>query len=178
MEISPELVLFCLIAVYLLLATILAFFRCRKYLRKHPDEKIGVAYYHNDERNTLTFAGFSLTALALLVGLQINRSLVLSSEIQFFSLAFALILMAFLCLRFRFVNISIYLSDVLLNAGLLSIGCGFLVFFIKNVSWFDGSTIIFIILVTVLFLVSLVNYIFFDVYSRGTEGEKSEQQKG
>ena len=44
--------------------------------------------------------------------------------------------------------------------------------------WFDGSTIIFIILVIALFLVSLVNYIFFDVYSRGIDGEKSEQQKG
>ena len=172
MEISLELVLFFLISIYLLLATGLAFFRCRKYLKKHPNEKIGVAYYHNDERNTLTFAGFSLTALSLLVGLQFNKIIPLSSTIQFFSLAFALIVLSFTSIRFRFVNAFVYLSDILLNAGLLSIGCGFLVFFAGQVSWLDGSTVIFSILVFVLFLASLINYIFFDKYSRELEGEK------
>jgi len=164
-ELTLELLLFVLIAFYVLFASILAFVGSRKYLADHPDEEIGRAYFQNDERNNLAFAGFSLTALALLVGLQFNKIIPLSTTIQFFSLAFTLIIISYLFVRFRYMNVFVYLSDVLLNAGLLSIGCGFLVFFAKNVSPSDSSTVIFTILVLVLFIASFVNYFFFQKYT-------------
>jgi hypothetical protein len=172
-----ELSLTILVVGYLFLATVIAFIRCKKYLKGHPNETKSVSYYHNDERNTLTFAGFSLTALALLVGLQFNGEIPLSTTIQFFSLAFALMVLSFTFIRFRFVNAFIYLSDVFLNGGLLSIGCGFLVFFVESVSISDASTIIFTLLLIALVAASLVNYIFFDIYSRGWEDDKNDRGK-
>ena len=67
---------------------------------------------------------------------------------QFFSLSLLFLVLSSITLRFRIINFFVYISDVFLNAGLLSIACGFLVFFGENVSWNDISTIIFGILLT------------------------------
>ena len=176
MEITLEITLTALIIIYIMSAIIIASFRCKKYLKAHPIETIGLPYYHHDERNALTFAGFSLTAIALLIGLQFNKLISLASIIQFFSLAFMLMVLSYTFLRFRFVNASIFISDILLNSGLLSIGFGFLVFFAENVSWFDSSTIVFIVLSFALILTSLINYAFFYKYSR-EQGSKEKDDK-
>lgn len=166
MQISLETVLLILIPVYIVVATVLALIRRFKYLKNAPDEKRGGEYYRHSERIHLTFAGFSLTALALLIGLQINEVVQLSSTIQFFSLAFSLLIMSFVFLQFRFKNFFVFFSDVFFNAGLLSIGCGFLVFFAKNLSWYDNSTLIFLVLVIALSIALLANYKLFDKYMK------------
>ena len=117
MQINPETVLFILIPIYMIIATVLASIRRLKYLMDVPNEEKSREYYRHSERIYLTFAGFSLTALALLISLQINKVLQLSSTIQFFSLAFSLLIMSFVFLQFRFRNFYVFLSDVFFNAG-------------------------------------------------------------
>jgi hypothetical protein len=168
LEFTIETILLLLVIFYIFVSIVTAFARCRKYLLDHPSEEYGRVYFQNDERNNLTFAGFSLTALALLTGLQFNKLIVLNGTIQFFSLAFVLIVLSFLFVRFRFVNAFIFFSDVFLNAGLLSICCGFLVFFSENVSWFDSSTIIFAVFIIILLVTLVVNHIFFENHAKET----------
>lgn len=177
LRISVDLILLILIVVYMFLATVLGLVRGWKYLKGYPDEKKGKEYHQQNESITLTLAGFSLTALALLLSIQFEELSQISSTLMFFSIAFTTLISSFLSIRWRFRNFFIYLSDVFLNTGLLSIGCGLLVFFANVFSWYDGSTIVFAILVVVLFFVSLVNYFFFDRYTKHwrVEEKKSEQ---
>jgi len=169
---SPEFWLIILVAVYLAVAIGIGSYRSRKYLFEgHPNEKKGMEYHHQNETVTLTFAGFSLTALALLVSIRFDNLSSISSILQFFSLSLLFFILSSITLRFRIVNFFVYISDVLLNAGLLSIACGFLVFFGENVSWIDGSTLVFSILVIAIFVASLANYILFDKYAQNRESE-------
>lgn len=136
--------------------------RLKKYLKSHPDEDIGKDYHFQHENAALTLAGFSLTAIALLVGIRYTDLSTISSTLAFFSLSFLFLILSPTFLKFRFVNFFVYLADILFNAGLLSIACGFLVFFGEVVSWTDWSTIIFIILVVILTLASIANYVLLD----------------
>lgn len=172
---SVELMLLILILVYLVLAIMLGLVRGWNYLKKYPVEKTGRAYHWHNERITFTY-GFSLTALALFLSIQFRELAQISSTLIFFSTAFTTLILSSIFIRFRIRNFFLYLSDVLLNTGMLSIGCGFLVFF-TSVFAYDGSTIVFIILVIALFVVSLVNYFFFDRYTEyWREGEKRSEQ--
>ena len=177
MFLSLETGLFILVIGYLFFSTVITFWKGRKFLISRPDEKRGRDYYHNDESHALTLASFSLTALALLVGLLFNKAIPLSNTIQFFSLAFALMVMSFIFIHFRFANAFLYLSEVFLNGGLLSIGCGFLVFFSENVSPTNYSTIVFAILLAALVTASLVNYVFFDIFRRDAESRLNNSQE-
>jgi len=160
----------------MVLAIVLGLFRGWNYLKKHPVEKTGRAYHWHNEKITITLAGFSLTALALFLSIQFKELAEISSTLLFFSTAFTTLILSSIFIRFRIRNFFLYLSDVLLNTGMLSIGCGFLVFF-ADVFAYDGSTIVFIILVIALFIVSLVNYFFFDTYTEyWREGEKRSEQ--
>lgn len=173
---SLELILIILIVVYMVLATVLGLVRGWNYLKGYPDEEKGKGYHRHNERIIFTLAGFSLTVIALLVSIQFNELAQISSTLQFFSIAFATLILASLFIRWRFRNFFVYLSDVFLNVGLLSISCGLLVFFANFFSWYDGSTIVFTILVVVLFLASLVNYFFFDEYTAKWRGEKKSEE--
>ena len=173
--ISLEIMLLILVIVYMVFATILGLVRGWNYLKGFPDEEKGKDYHFHNERITLTLAGFSLTALALLVGIGFQELAQIRSTLKFFSVAFATLILSSLFIRWRFRNFFIYLADVFLNTGLLSIGCGFLVFFADFFSWHDSSTTVFIILVVVLFFASLANYFFFDRYTQHWRGgEKKE----
>jgi len=174
---SLELLLLILVLVYMFLAVVLGLVRGWNYLKKHPVEETGRAYHWHNERIIYTLAGFSLTALALFLSIQFKELTQISSTLLFFSIAFTTLILSSIFIRFRIRNFFLYLSDVLLNVGLLSISCGFLIFF-ANVFSHDVSTLVFAILVAVLFLVSLVNYFFFDRYVEyWREGEKRSEQR-
>jgi len=171
--VSIELILLVLILVYMVLAIVLGLVRGWNYLKTYSDEKTEKEYHWHNERIVLTLAGFSLTALSLLLSIQFEELAQISSTLFFFSIAFSALILSSISIRLRFRKFSIYLSDVLLNVGLLAIGCGFLVFFAKAFSWYDGSTVVFIFLIVALFVVSLANYFFFDRYTKyWREGEK------
>ena len=177
LSVSLEMMLLVLIAVYMFLAIVLGLNRGWSYLKGFPDEEAGKDYHQHNESITFTLAGFSLTAIALLVSIQFNELAQVSSTLKFFSIAFATLILSSLSIRWRFRNFSIYLADVFLNAGLLSIGCGFLVFFVEFFSWHDSSTVVFVILVVALFFVSLVNYFFFDRYTEHWRGSEKRSEK-
>lgn len=173
---SIEQLLIILIAVYMILAVVLGLVRGWNYLKSIPDEKVGKEYHWHNERIALILAGFSLTALSLFLSVQFKGLAQISSTLIFFSIAFSVLILSTISIRLRFRKFFVYLSDVLLNAGYLAIGCGFLTFFVDFLSWSDGSTIVFAIFVIVLFFVSLLNYFFFDRYTeywRG--GEKTSE---
>jgi len=170
---SLEQMLLVVIAVYVFLATVLGLLRGWKYLKGFPDEKTGKEYHLHNERIILTMTGFSLTAITLLISIQLTELAQISSTLVFFSIAFTSLVLSHISIRFRVRNFFIYLSDVLLNLGLLSIGCGFLVFFANFFSSYDPTTITFVFLVGALFFVSLVNYFFFDRYVKYWQGEKN-----
>lgn len=172
---SLELILLVLILAYMILALVLGLIRGRKYLKASPVEKTGREYYRHNERMNFILAGFSLTAIVLLMNIHFNAQIQtqISSILLFFSIAFTSLVLSTIFIRFRVRNIFLYLSDVLSNVGLLSIGSGFLVFF-ADVFAFTGSTIIFIIFVVVLFSLSLVNYFFFDKYTKHWRSEETD----
>lgn len=166
--------LLTLILVYMVLAIVVGLVKGWKYLKTAPNEKTGKEYHMHNERIVLTLAGFSLTAISLFVNIQIKELAQISSTLLFFSIAFSALILSSIFIRFRLAQFFIYLSDVLLNVGLLAIGCGFMVFFVDRFSWFDGSTMVFITLVFVLFFVSLVNYFFFDRYVKYWQEERQK----
>jgi len=175
LPISIEVALLFLVAIYIALAIIFGLVRGWNYLKGIPSEEREKEYHWHNERIVLTLAGFSLTALSLFLSIQLKELPQISSILIFFSIAFSTLVLSSLSLRLRVRRFSIYLADVFMNAGLLSIGCGFLAFFAEAVSWYDGSTIIFVILVIALFLASLINQFYFDRYTKyWREGEKKK----
>jgi len=172
--VSIELILLILIVAYMVLAIVLGLVRGWNYLKGSPVEKTGKEYHWHNERIVLTLAGFSLTALSLFLSIQFKELAQISSTLIFFSIAFSTLILSSLFLRLRVRRFSTYLADVFLNTGLLSIGCGLLVFFAKFVSPYDGSTIVFTLLVVALVFVSLVNYFFFDRYMKYWREEKKK----
>lgn len=177
MCVSIETLLLSLIFVYIVLAVFLGLVRGWCYLKKRPVEKTGKEYHFHNETIIFSLAGFSLTALSLFLSIQFSKLAQISSIILFFSIAFTTLIFSSIFIRLRIRNFFLYLSDVFMNVGLLSIVCGFLVFFF-SVFVSDILIIVFTILVVGLFLMSLVNYYFFDKYTEfWREGEKSEQGK-
>jgi len=173
---STESLLLGVVAVYLVLAIVWGLAKNWGYLKTTPDENVGKEYYLHNERITLTLAGFSLTALSLLISINSKELVQISSTLLFFSIAFSSLVLSSIFIRaFRFIRFFIYLSDVLLNAGLLAFSCGFLVFFADRFSWNDGSTMVFAALVFSVFCLILVNYFFFSKAVRDQKrSEKNE----
>jgi hypothetical protein len=167
---SVELFLSSLVLAYPVLAIILGIRKAWSYLTSKSNAKTEEQkreerdYLRHKERISLTFAGFSLTALTLFVSIQLRELAQLSSTIFFFSTAFSLLILSYLSSLISRVRFFTYLSDVLLNTSLLAIACGFLIFFGNFLSWNNGSTIIFIILATALFVgASYEQYFFLEV---------------
>jgi uncharacterized membrane protein YccC len=141
-------------------------------MRKAQDEEKGRTYHLHQERIVLMLAGFSLTALSILIGIQSRELSQISSSLVFFSIAFSSLVMSAVAIRFRIAEFFIYLSDVLLNVGLLAISCGFLVFFADRFSWTDGSTIIFMVLVIALLTFTFVYYLSLNRILKSENGDK------
>jgi len=82
-----------------------------KHMKEPTDEKEGREYHLNHERIVLMLAGFSLTALSILIGLQSREQTQISSILVFFSVAFSSLLLSAVIVRFRIAEFFIYLSD-------------------------------------------------------------------
>jgi len=173
--ISVELSLASLILAYLVLAIALGVIKGRKYLSSKPNQKKGKDYFMHTERTVLTLAGFSLTALTLLVSIQFRELAQLSSTIFFFSVAFSSMIISYVSSLMRLMRFFTYVSDVLLNTGLLAIACGFFAFFGNFLSWSNGSTIVFAVLLTVLFVGALYEEYFFLGVSKDWEEVKNNE---
>lgn len=174
---TSEFWLLLVIAVYFFLAVLWGVIRW-KHMKESPDEKTGKEYHLHQERIVLTLAGFSLTALSILIGIQSRELSQISSILLFFSIAFSSLIMSSVLVRFRIAEFFIYLSDVLLNVGLLAISCGFLVFLADRFLWTDGSTIVFMVLVVFLLCFTFAYYLSFNKILRSDKNSEENEQRG
>jgi hypothetical protein len=149
----------------------------RGHMKEAQDEEVGKEYHLNQERIVLMLAGFSLTALSILIGLQSKGQTQISPILVFFSVAFSSLIMSAVIVRFRIAQFFVYLSDVLLNVGLLAISCGFLVFFADTFSWTDGSTIVFMVLVVVLIVFTFAYYLSLNKILRTEKSSEKIEQR-
>lgn len=147
--------LLVLLFIYVAAFLLLGITKGRKYLKTHPPEEARRDYLFHSVEVTLTLAGLAVTALALFIGLGIERLEQFSSMILFFSISFVSLTLSSNFARFprRFFT---YMADILADMGVLAIGCGFLVFFERNINS-PSITITYVIFVTVFILLSALD---------------------
>jgi MFS family permease len=175
--VPTDIVLLVLISIYMILAILLGLLGGWRYQRSVPKEETGREYHMQSERVVLTLAGFSLTSLSLFVSIQFRELAQLSSTILFFSIALSVLVLSYISLLMRFRQFFLYLSNILVNTGLLSIASGFLVFFESFLSWSNGSTIVFSVLVILVFIGILVDQFFYYQHIKNWEKVKEDERE-
>jgi hypothetical protein len=131
-NLSLEQWLLILLLAYVLAFALAGLTKGRKYLKTYSSGKKGEYFFHSVEV-TLTLAGLSITSLALFIGLGIDNLNRFSSIILFFSISFVVLALSSNFARFprRFYT---FIADILADVGILAIACGFLVFFVNELS--------------------------------------------
>ena len=176
LPITPDLVAIVFIVGYVGIAVLGGWWRFKSYLLDHPDEEQGRKYHQHNENIFLTFAGFSLTALALFISMNSGNLPEISSIVLLFSLAMIFFILAYIVLNFRIVNFAIYLADTFFNAGLLSIVFGFLIYFAQELTWYHGLTNLYVIFIAIILIALAVNFYFFDsLVNEPHGGEKKNE---
>jgi hypothetical protein len=127
-----EISLLVLLLVYISTFMGFAFTKGRKYLESYPQGKDNKDYVFQFQNSSLTLAGLSITAIVLIVSLKFEGTFSsltsFSAILLFFSISFVTLALAWDLIRFP-REIYHFVSGVLSDIGVLSIGCGFLVFF-------------------------------------------------
>lgn len=129
-----EKALLILLVVYFLTFMGLALAKGRKYLESYPQGKDNKDYLFQSQNFSLTLSGLSVTAIALIVSLKFDELASFSSIILFFSISFVTLALSWNLIRFP-KGFYQFVSGVLSDIGVLSIGCGFLVFFWSYLSF-------------------------------------------
>jgi hypothetical protein len=134
-----EILLLVLLVAYFSIFTGLALIKGRKYWQSHSqknDNKDDLL----QSQNSLTLSGLALTAIALFVSLRFQGTLSslasFSTIILFFSISFITLALSWNITRFP-EEIYCFESSVLSDIGVLSIGCGFLIFFYSSFDAFS-----------------------------------------
>lgn len=163
MCITLEESLIALLLIYMFSSIIIALVRGRKYLAEHPKEEKERDYFFHSEEMTLILAGFALTALVLFISLSQNL-VEFASVILFFSTAFLMLTLSYIFMQLRTTRLLPYLSNVMMDTGLLSIGCGFLVFFWQKFQWSFGISIVYVLFIILFVVLSMVNFYYYYEY--------------
>jgi hypothetical protein len=144
--------------VYVTICLLFGFVKGRKYLKNYRSGKASEDYLFHSLDATLTLAGLAITSLAILIGLGLQNLERVSSIVLFFSISFVAFALSSNFMRFprRFYG---YIADVLVDTGVLAIGCGFLVFFEKELPSFYELSLTF-----VLFIIAFLVLSCFDLY--------------
>lgn len=128
----------------------------RKYFKSYPSVKA-----RSDSFTVkLTLAGLAMTSLAIFLGLGLSSLERVSSIILFLSISFVAFVVSSDFIRFP-KGVYIYIADVLESTGILAIGCGYLVFFEKELPSSYGLLFtygFFIIIFVLLSCVDFYNY--------------------
>jgi hypothetical protein len=141
--------LFCYITGFLLFGLA----KGRKYFKSYYSRKSSGDYLFHSIDVTLTLAGLSMTALALIVGLGFEHLERMSSIILFFSISFVALALSSNVARFPRRSYT-FIADVLADVGILGIGCGFLAFFEKELPSFYGLKIVYSIFIIVFMILT------------------------
>jgi hypothetical protein len=132
MGLASEIALLIILLIYFSTFYGLALKKGRKYLESYPHGKDNKGYLFQFQDFSLTLAGLAVTAIALIVSIKFEggfSSLASFTEtILFFSISFVTLALSWNLIRFP-KGIYHFVSGVLSDIGVLSIGCGLLVFF-------------------------------------------------
>jgi hypothetical protein len=129
-----EISLLVLLITYFLVFMGFALVKGRKYLMSYSIGKDDKNDLFQSQNFSLALSGLSITAIALFVSLKFDAMASFTPIILFFSISFATLAISWNLIRFP-RQIYEFLSGVLSDIGVLSIGCGFLVFFWSNLSY-------------------------------------------
>ena len=155
---SLEQALLILLLVYVAAFVILGSIKGRRFLLAHSNSPC--EYYFHTVSATLTLAGLAIAVLSLFIGLGKDNLGQLSSIILFFSIAFVAFVISLNLVRFP-RRIFIFIADILVDTGIISIGSGFLVFFAHELPLNSGVAIVyaaFIVFSMVLVILELWKY--------------------
>jgi hypothetical protein len=100
----------------------------------YPEKKDDKNDLFQSQNFSLALSGLSITAIALFVSLKFEAMASFSPIILFFSISFVTLAISWNLIRFP-RQIYRFLSGVFSDIGVLSIGCGFLVFFWSNLNF-------------------------------------------
>jgi hypothetical protein len=158
-NVSLEEPLLFVVFLYIALPLLFGFWKGRKYLLKAP--RIGEDYFafvfHSDDL-VLALAGFSLTALSLFIGLYQESIGKVASILLFFSISFSLLILSATFSRFHTRRIFAFIGDLVADAGLLGLACGFLVFFWQTFQWLEGIVVIYAGFIAIFILLSFLHF--------------------
>ena len=154
-SLSLEQWLLILILAYVLAFVLLGVTKGREYFKSYSSGK-KVEYLFHSVDVTLTLAGLSITSSALFIGLGVENLGRFSSIILFFSISFVVLALSSNFARFprRFYT---FIADLLADVGILAIGCGFLVFFVNELSLSYGLILIYGLFIAVFVLLSCLD---------------------
>jgi len=130
----------------------------RKYFKLYPSVEAPSESFNVK----LTLAGIAITSLAIFLGLGLSNLERVSSIVLFLSISFVAFVVASDFERFP-RGVYKYIADIFENTGILSIGCGFLVFFEKELPSSSGLLFIYGFFIIIFILLSCVD---FNNYSR------------
>lgn len=146
-----------LVFSYIVVHMIIGFAKGRKYLKSYYSESARDYRFHS-ENTTLALTGLALTAIALFVGFGLQNLERVSSITLFLSIAFVSLALFPLLARFPRKAYA-FVGNVLADVGVLTIGCGFLVFFRHELPSSYGLTFVFCVFIVV-FLILSFNYLY------------------
>jgi len=146
----------------------------RKYFESHPS----VGAPSDSLNRKLTLAGIAVTALAIFLGLGLSNLERVSSIVLFLSISFVAFVVSSDFVRFPKGSYK-YIADILENTGILAIGCGFLVFFEKELPSSYGLIFTFGFFIIVFILLSCVDFYNYSRYWSALEQtpNKEDQMK-
>ena len=148
--------LILLLPVYFLAFLIFGLIKGKEYLWSYSSGKPAEDLFFHSQNFTIAMAGLSVTALALFIGLNPYTVAQLSQIILFFSISFVSLAISWNLVRFP-RRIYGYLSEILTDLGILSIGCGFLVFFYYRLPLYDALTLPYFAFIGVFIVLALIN---------------------
>lgn len=149
--------LLILLLAYVLSFALLGLAKGRQYFKSYSSGKASDEYFLNSVNATLTLAGLSITSLAIFIGLGISNLERFSSIILFFSISFVAFAVSSDIARFR-RGFYTFIADVIQNVGILAVGCGFLVFFEKELPSSYGLILTYGLFITVFILLSCLDF--------------------
>ena len=156
MSLLLEQLLVILIFAYITVFLLFGLIKGRKYFKTYSTEKNIGDYLFHSINVTLTLAGLAVTAIAIFVGFGLNQLEELSSIILFFSLSFVMLTLSSNIARFPKRAYG-FIADVLADAGVLAIGCGFLVFFEQKFSLTSALTLVYVFFIGCFLLLSFLD---------------------
>ena len=114
-----EYLLLSLLVIYFLAFIALGLLKGRHYLGSYAEGKDLKDYFFHSQNFSLTMAGLSVTAIALIVGLRFDRLDSFNGTLSFFSISFITLALSWNLIRFPRVYYH-YISNILCEIGVLS----------------------------------------------------------